>query len=379
MNKTALQIYEERTPEDALLEILGNTTIAITNVAPYEVCSTGDMVFALNQKALDHALSNGASLIVVPKKITLPDLSVNKEIAIILSANIGVSHARLKQKYADHDYSLTGWEAIHSSAIIHDSVQLPTGIRIGPNVVIEKDVRLGTNCVMMANAVVQHGAVIGDNTIIHTGTTIGWNCEIGQDCIILSNSVIGGEGFGYSQDQHFNHHHIPHTGNVIIGDRVQVGCNCTFDRGTYLSTTIGDGCIFDNQCHVAHNVKIGENCILVAGFVCGGSSIIGNRVVASGGTMIKDHVTICDNTYLVHRAGVIKDIKTPGVYAGAPVLPMKEYVKSNAIYRELGDLRKMVLDLKKEIKSLTKETEKLSDPNNSKTSEQNNNGTVKSK
>lgn len=361
MNKTAWQIYEERTPEDALLEILGNTTIAVTNVAPYEVCSEGDMVFALNQKALDHALTNGASLIVVPKKLNLPDLSRNKNIAIILSANIGVSHARLKQRYVAPDYSLTGWEAIHPSAIIHDSVQLPTDIRVGPNVVIEKGVIIESNCVLMANVVVQHGAVIGANSVIHTGTTIGWNCKIGKDCIILSNSVIGGEGFGYSQDQHFNHHHIPHTGNVIIGDRVQVGCNCTFDRGTYLSTTIGDGCIFDNQCHVAHNVQIGENCILVAGFVCGGSSIIGNRVVASGGTMIKDHVTICDNTYLVHRAGVIKDIKEPGVYAGAPVLPMKDYVKSNAIYRELGDLRKMVLDLKKELAKETNRTNNNSD------------------
>lgn len=352
MNKTALQIYEESIPEDALLEIKGNTTVAITNVAPYESGTKGDMVFALNQEALDQALENGASLIVIPKKIPTPKLSQKNDLAIISSANIGVSHARLKQKYANHDYSLTGWEAIHSSVIIHESVVLPTTVRIGPNVVIEKGVRIGENCVLMANVVIEHGAVIGDNTIIHTGTTIGWNCEIGKECIILSNSVIGGEGFGYSQDQHFNHHHIPHTGNVIIGDRVQVGCNCTFDRGTYLSTTIGDGCIFDNQCHVAHNAQIGENCILVAGFFCGGSTTLGNRVVASGGTMIKDHVSICDNTYLVHRAGVIKDIKEPGVYAGAPVLPMKDYVKSNAIYRELGDLRKMVLDLKKELKIL---------------------------
>jgi len=308
------------------------------------------MVFALNQKAFDQALGNGASLIIIPQKMPIPNFYQNKDLAIISSANIGVSHARLKQKYSNHDYSQTGWEAVHPSAIIHESVQLPSTIRIGPNVVIEKGVRLGEDCVLMANVVIQYGAILGNNTIIHTGTVIGWNCEIGNDCIILSNTVIGGEGFGYAQDQHFNHHHIPHTGNVIIGNSVQVGCNCTFDRGTYLATTIGNGCIFDNQCHVAHNVQIGEHCILVAGFFCGGSSILGNRVVASGGTMIKDHVSICDGTYLVHRAGVIKDIKEPGVYAGAPVLPMKDYIKNNAIYRELGDLRKMVLDLKKELK-----------------------------
>ncbi len=123
-------------------------------------------------------------------------------------------------------------------------------------------------------------------------------------------------------------------------------CN-TIDRGTYGPTTIGNGCIFDNMCHVAHNVSIGENCIIISGFLCAGSTTLGNRVVASGGTMIKDHVNICDDTYLVHRAGVIKDITAPGMYAGSPVLPMKEYVKNNAIYSRLSELRQQVKDLSK--------------------------------
>lgn len=352
MYKTAKQIYEERTPEDALLKIHGDTQVTITNIAPYEACSKGDVVFAIDQKTLNQALTSGASLIIIPKELPLPDFSKHKDLAIISSTNIGVSHARIKQKYAGHDYSRSGWEMIHPSAIIHEDVQLPATIRIGPNVVIEKGVRLGTHCVLMANVVLQHGAVLGNNTIIHAGTIIGRNCEIGNDCVIQSNAVIGGEGFGFAQDQHFNHHHIPHTGKVVVGDRVHIGCNCTFDRGTYMATTIGNGCIFDNQCHVGHNVQIGENCIIVAGFYCGGSSTLGNRVVVSGGAMIKDHVTICDGAYLVHRAGVIKDIKEPGIYAGAPVLPMKNYLKSNAVYRDLGDLRKMVLDLKNELKML---------------------------
>lgn len=94
MHKTALQIYEERNPKDALLEIVGNEQVTITNIAPYEVCAPGDMVFALNQKAVDQALTNGASLIVVPKNLNIPIPSLYKDIAIISSSNIGVSHAR---------------------------------------------------------------------------------------------------------------------------------------------------------------------------------------------------------------------------------------------------------------------------------------------
>lgn len=345
MQITAKQIFEDSTPKDELVQLIGNKAATIQNIAAVESGKSGDLVFAPNQTALTTALKNKAALIVLPKKLAKFLPPNTGKTAFILSNNIGVSHARLKQKYSDHDYTQAGWEIRHPSAIIHESVSIPKGTSIGPNVVIEKNVELGKGCSIMANVVLEHGAKIGNKVTIHPGTIIGWNCEIGDNCLILSNSVIGGEGFGYAQDQYFNHHRIPQTGKVIIGNKVTIGALNTIDRGTYGATIIGNGCIFDNMCHVAHNVKLGENCIILSGFLCAGSSILGNRVVASGGTMIKDHVEICDNTYLVHRAGVIDNITKPGVYAGSPVLPMQDYVKSNAIYRELGELRKMVLEL----------------------------------
>ena len=355
MQKTATQIFQEASEQDALFDLLGNADTIVQQLAPYESGTKGDMVFAPNQTAFETAFKNGASLIVIPKKVQLPKDEALANIAVIRSHNVGVSHARLKQKYGEHDYGESGWPSIHPSAIIHESVVIPKGTRIGPNVVIEKNVTLGVDCFLMTNVVIEHGATIGDRVTIHPGTIVGWECSIGNDCLLLSNSVIGGEGFGYAQDQHFNHHRIPHTGKVVIGNRVTIGCVNTIDRGTYGATTIGNGCIFDNLCHVAHNVTIGENCIIISGFLCAGSSVLGNRVVASGGTMIKDHVTICDNTYLLHRAGVIKNITKPGMYAGSPVLPMMDYVKSNAIYAELGALRKTVLDLVKRLDEKEKE------------------------
>jgi len=345
MKITAQQIFEKSNPADELVDLLGNKQSTMTNIAAFEDGGRNDMVFAPNRNALEIVLEKEVSIVVIPQKMA-SFLPVNLgKMAIILSHNIGISHARLKQKYGDHDYTQAGWKAIHPSAIIHETVILPKGTRIGPNVVIEKGVTLGTDCSIMANVVIEHQAKIGNNVTIHPGTIIGWDCEIGNDCLILSNSVIGGEGFGYAQDQYFNHYRIPQTGKVRIGHKVTIGALNTIDRGTYGATIIGNGCIFDNMCHVAHNVKLGENCIILSGFLCAGSSVLGNRVVASGGTMIKDHVNICDNTYLVHRAGVIDNITQSGMYAGSPVLPMQDYVKSNAIYRELGELRKMVVAL----------------------------------
>ncbi len=348
MKITAEQIFLEKSPADRLIELKGHTKVLVQNIASFENAKKGDMVFVPTENALNKALDNIASLIILPENLIHKIPSKLEGLAIISSSNIGVSHARLKQKYGDHDYK-SGFKNVHPSAIIHESVALPDSVKVGPNVVIEQGVTVGVECSIMANVVIEHGAKIGNRTTIHPGTIIGWDCEIGEGCLILSNSVIGGEGFGYAQDEQFNHHRIPQTGTVIIGNQVTIGALNTIDRGTYGPTNIGNGCIFDNMCHVAHNVTIGEHCIILSGFLCAGSSVLGNRVVASGGTMIKDHVEICDNTYLVHRAGVIKNITQPGIYAGSPVLPMKNYVQSNAVYRELGELRKMVLDLSKKI------------------------------
>lgn len=352
MQKTALQIFEECKEDYGLLDLFGNEKVLITAIAAFEKGGPTTMVFAPTLQALQQALDNQASLIIIPKKLPLAaDLSL-KNIAILTSSNISVSHARIKQRYADHDYDQSGWVSIHPSAIIHPSVHLPDTITIGPNVVIEQGVRIGNHTRLMANVIIEHHATIGEGVTIHPSTVVGWDCVIGGHCLLLSNSVIGSEGFGYAQDARFQHHRIPQTGKVVIGNRVTIGALNTIDRGTYEATTIGDGCIFDNHCHVAHNVTMGNNCIILSGFLCAGSCTIGNRVVASGGAMIKDHLTICDDVYLMHRAGVVKDITRPGMYAGSPVLPMSDYVKSTAIYADLGGLRQSLKEIQRKIEQL---------------------------
>lgn len=347
MKKTAQQIFDECGQACALMALQGNPTIEIRGIAPFGNSQKGDLVFVPDGNALTKALEAELSGVVIPKGLVEKATQSNPDIALFVSAHVPLSHALMKQRYGDHDYRRSGWGRIHPSAIVHESVDIPEDTMLGPNVIIEQGATIGNGCHIMANVVIEHDAKIGNHVRIHPGTVIGWECVIGDHCLILSNSVIGGEGFGYAQDQHFNHHRIPQTGNVVIGDRVTIGACNTIDRGTYGPTMIGNGCIFDNMCHVAHNVTMGENCIIISGFLCAGSSTIGNRVIASGGTMIKDHVKVADDVYLVHRAGVIKDINEKGMYAGGPTLPMKEYVKNNAIYQRLGELRQQVLALSK--------------------------------
>jgi len=357
MKKTAAEIYSECGEAFTLIEISGNQDAEVTAIAPWESATSGDLVVVPDERALNSVLENEASAIVIPLGLAGKCAAVADKVGIITSNNPNLGHALLKQKYGDYDYTNRGWDKVHDSAVIHKSANIASDVLIGPGVVVSEGASIGKGCNIMANVVIEQNAVINDNVRIHPGVIIGWECEIGANCLILSNTVIGSEGYGYAQDEKFNHYRIPQTGNVLIGDKVTIGANCTIDRGTYGPTKIGKGTIFDNLCHVAHNVEIGENCAIIAGFLCAGSTIIGDRVVASGQTMIKDHLNICSDTIFVHRAGIVKDVTEPGTYAGSPILPLKEYVVSNAIYGDLGSIRGQLMELENKVRPYLEQNE----------------------
>ena len=198
----------------------------------------------------------------------------------------------------------------------------------------------------------RHPACLGIQFPNKGGGGLGFECELGSDVIIRAGTILGSEGFGFAQDEKRRNHRIPQMGKVVIEDRVVIGANCCLDRGTHGATRIGSGTVMDNLCHIAHNVEIGEDCILTAMLCVAGSTKIGKRVVTSGQTGILDHLNVVDDVALVQRAGVASDIETPGAYAGTPLVPLKEYMKSHAALRRLVALRKTVRQLEKRLAAL---------------------------
>ena len=161
------------------------------------------------------------------------------------------------------------------------------------------------------------------------------------------------EGFGFAQDNKGRSHRIPQTGRVVIEDDVVMGAQCNVDRATWAETRIRAGCKFDALCHVAHNVDFGEDCIVVAQTGVAGSTTLGKRVMISGQCAITDHVRITDDVALVQRAGVINDIDEPGVYAGTPIQPVKDYFRNAAVAHKLIELRRQVRELAKQVSRLS--------------------------
>jgi UDP-3-O-[3-hydroxymyristoyl] glucosamine N-acyltransferase len=261
---------------------------------------------------------------------------------------VALAHAVIKGSYAARDFAAADWDGpVHPSAVVHPTALIGPDTFLEPRAVVGRNAVIGARCRIMSGAVIEHDAVIGDDTVVHPNAVVGYGCRLGNEVVVGAGSVIGSEGFGFAQDSKRRSHPIPQTGIVVIGDRVRIGASNTIDRATYAETRIGSGTKFDNLCHVAHNVEIGEDCLLTAMFCIAGSSRVGNRVMASGQTGVIDHVSIGDDVVLVHRAGVVKDIEASGVYAALPTQPLDEYLRNAAAARRGAELRRRVSELEK--------------------------------
>lgn len=323
----------------------------VQNIRPVEGCGPNDLVFFEKIKYLPH-IREGHPGIVVTSEDLVEKVEQIGEIAILIAPNVRLANAYIKQRYADRDLFNTEWPRIHSSAVIHESAEVAADALIGPGVILGARVKIGNKAVIMANSVLESGVSVGDASVIHPNCVVGYDCRIGRQVILKSGCIIGSEGQGFAQDEARCHYRIPQTGIVVIEERVVIGANCTIDRATYDETRIHAGCIIDALCHIAHNVVLEEDCILVAQTGIAGSSRFGKRVIASGQTGVLDHVSVPDDTVLLHRAGVINTIKKSGVYATTPPQPFKKYLKNIAVFQRLGEVWKRLKALEKKVDAL---------------------------
>ena len=345
MQFSASDVMSAFESQSVLRERLGPDR-SFDRIAPVETCTASDLVFVDKPRFAD-LIAQRRPAVVVTSAALKDRVTAVEGIAVLVASNVGLAHALIKQRYGGREFAAADWVAVHPSAVVHETAVLDPTATVEPRAVIGRCAVVGEHSRIMAGAVVEHDARIGRNVVVHPNAVIGYGCVVGDDVVIGAGAIIGSEGYGFAQDAQGRSHPIPQTGNVVLEDRVRVGANCCIDRAAYATTRIGAGTKLDNLCHIAHNVQIGEDCLLTSMFCVAGSTTIGNRVMASGQSGALDHLSICDDVVLVHRAGVTSSIDQPGAYAGLPAQPLKEYSRSMAVFRMLGDLRQRLLALER--------------------------------
>ena len=202
---------------------------------------------------------------------------------------------------------------------------------------ISSTARIGRGTHLYSQVHIGRKVKIGRNCIIYPGVRIYRDCVIGDNCIIHANAVIGADGFGFNRLEDGTYAKIPQTGNVVIGNNVEIGACTTVDRAMMGSTLIHDGVKIDNLCQIAHNVEIGENTVISAQCGIAGSTKVGRNCIIAGQSGLADHITVADNTTIAARTGVAGSVKKEGeTLLGFPAIDYWDYMRAYAVFKQSG-------------------------------------------
>ncbi len=242
---------------------------------------------------------------------------------------------------------------ISSQVFIDDEAEVDPSARIGPNVQIQAGARIEKGVVIDGQSFIGAQSVIGENTRLYPGVKILHGCSIGSHCIIHSNSVIGSDGFGFSKNGKGEFEKIKQTGGVVIGDNVEIGANCTIDRGSIGDTRIETGAKLDNLIQIAHNVTVGKHTVIAAQAGIAGSTKVGSHCMIGGQVGIVGHLEIKDHTHIQAQSGVASSSKQSGekLY-GTPAISYSNYLRSYAVFRNLPEQMRRIQSLEQEIEKL---------------------------
>lgn len=303
------------------LEVVGDGAIVISGVCGLSDNLPEHIGFVTSARQVDEAAASSIAAFV-----TRPDLPVAGK-SCLLHQRPEVAIVHIAGLFARQQG--TAGPPVHPSAQIHDEVVLGANVRIGPRTVISSGCRIGDGSRIMAGSVVLEDVTIGADCIVYPNCVIGADCEIGDRVILQPGVIVGGDGFGYVWDGE-KHLKIPQLGKVVIENDVEIGANCTIDRGRFTATRIGRGTKIDDLVMIGHNVQIGEHCLLVAQSGIAGSTQLGDRVTLAGQVGVVDHVHIGDHVTVLGQSMVSKNITEPGVYAGSPCRPAEQWHKAVA-------------------------------------------------
>jgi UDP-3-O-[3-hydroxymyristoyl] glucosamine N-acyltransferase len=292
--------------------VVGDSGAIVNNLSTLEKASSESLSFLSNSKYSKFISSSKAQAIIVHDSFDIKDKR-----NYLVTSDPYLAYAKASSLFKKYVFELDN-ASIHPSATISNDSSIGENVSIGANVVIGPNCNIGDNVIIKSNCSIVQDVTIGENSIIHNGT------------------VLGSDGFGYAPTK-TGYVKIEQIGKLLIKKNVEIGANCTIDRGAILDTEIHEGVKLDNQIQIAHNVIIGKNSAIAASCAVAGSTIIGKNFQMGGLSGVLGHLNICDNVTVGAHTLITKDIKESGNYVGImPAQEQKNWAKSSVFIKKRG-------------------------------------------
>ena len=319
----------------------GTDDVEIIGAAGLDEAGEGHVTFLANPRYTPRVNTTRASAIYLSE-----EAKTEREISIL----------RVKDPYLAYTRALRIFHPeaelepfVHPSAVIDPSARIAARVAIGACVVIGRNAFVGDDVRIHPNVTVYDDVTIGRGSVIHSGVALRERTVIGERVVIHNNAVIGCDGFGYAKDEERRWLKIPQAGRVVIEDDVEIGAGTTIDRASVGESRIGRGSKLDNLVQIGHSCTIGEDSLLCAQVGLAGSSHIGSRVILAGQAGVAGHLTIGDDVVLTAKSATSHDVPAGKVISGIPAFDNKDWLRSTAAFRRLGEMQRTLRELERRI------------------------------
>ena len=319
--------------------VIGDESLVLKGFAPADRARTGDLTFAENESYFARADQSAASAIIIDGAYA----STRKTLIRVESARI--AFARVLPLFFPEPAFAPG---VHATAIAPASAQVDPTAHVGPYCVLGAGVRIGPRSVLHGGNHLGANCQLGSDVNLFPNVTLYAGTEIGDRVRIHSGTVIGSDGFGYVLDAGI-HRKVPQIGNVIICEDVEIGANVTVDRGALGPTVIGKGTKIDNLVQIAHNVSIGEHCLVVAQVGIAGSTKLGDYVILAGQVGVAGHLKIGSRVSVAAQAGVMNNIPDGEKWLWSPAQPDRQVKRQLVALQHLPELLRRVAELERKL------------------------------
>ena len=311
--------------------LVGREDVSIAGVAPLDTAGPGDLSFFDSKSHLEYYRRSNAGAVLVTDELSsvIPGPATR-----IVVENLRLALGRVvSELYPPHTIS---W-GIAASVRIGRGTRWSGRIAIDQGAEIGRNVVFGEDCVVGRCAIIEDGAVLGERCSIGAHSVVGCGTKLANRVLLKAGAKVGNVGFAYAaSDDGFIP--IPHVGGCYLEDDVEVGSNTTIDRGSIGDTVIGAGTKIDNLVQIAHNVRVGNGCLIMAQAGLAGSTVLEDDVLLAGQAGLAGHLRVGRGARVAAQAGVIGDIPAGSTVSGYPARPHREVLRQAATLRRLSRL-----------------------------------------